>query len=860
MVPMDRGTSHRVAERFRLGRVLKASASGTVYVATERDGGREVVVKIIGLTAPLPSDAVRTRFQRAVSLIGEIDHPAFPEILEVGWASDSEAYIIAGRVAGEPLSEAPSRDAPHALAALLAVGAALDRLHTAGSAHLNVSPDNVLFAPDGTVRLVGLGSGWIPGAVTRNEFVAPELASDQAPGQPWRADVFSFARTICGVLGLAAVPEGSERFIVELSGDLAGRVADARRLREVLERSLHRQPEERPSSLSEVLRLLGAAIGPELLARAQESAAPGEADSDGEPLDRTVKIDLETVARLRAERGAQTGDAGPSAAPPTAAATEATAVGGAETDTMARTTRLDAAKARAVAAAGAVPGELAEAGTGAPADPPPRPRKRSPDTSPIPLPPSLVQAPPARADDEAAAEPSTAAAPDAPPTAAPPEAPQPEGAPGPASALLRPAGSFIARPWAWIASLASLLGVAAIVWLATTPGHRPSDEAAVAPPPAAVDTDELLPVVQAEQQLIDRAEAALATGDVDAAEALLAGVDASRAATLAREDRERLLAVRTAIAERRRWDLVRALDAAWAAGDLAGIRRAVADLAGEEAGPAQSQELQRKLDQARRLAQLDGELAEATRRNRWGDALQASAAILQVLDNCGEAAGARARAAAALESEADELAASGSYDAALARLSTLRRWWPDREGLAARTARIEAGRQELRSLRERLAAAERAGREGAPDEGLDALAGLPARGAAGAEVRALKTRLQEQLDSLDQATPRVSPAPGSTMQYEKDQPAVVSLTVEDDYRVRSVALFARREGGSGYAQFIATEEQPRTWTVRIPAAFHQNGTLEFYAVADDPSGHRGELGNEAAPLELKRRRRGLFGR
>lgn len=886
---MDRATTHRVGERFRLGRVLKASASGTVYVATERDSDREVVVKIIGLTAPLPPEAVRTRFQRAVSLLGEIAHPAYPGLLEVGWASTSEAYVITEIVQGTPLVEQGRFEIVRTLALLVQVGEALDRLHTAGSAHLNVAPDNVLVTPTNTVKLVGLGSGWLPGTVNRSEFVAPEVAVDLEAAVPWRADIFSFARTICGSLGLAAVPEGSQRFIVELSGDVAGKLADPRRFREVLERSLHRQPDERPSSLSEVLRALGASIGAELL---EAESQPVDED---EGQDRTVKIDLETVTRLRTERAARHEEAAlaPGASPveeagksettagPRAesagAGEEAPALPTAETSDedeaddggMERTMRIETARERM---ATAPPPEAEAHDAGAPATDPPPSKKRSPDTSPISVPPSIVQNRPAATestDTNAAVDAGSENVEGTPPapeaagadtTAKDEEDSAPITAPIPTAAAAPRASSSISRPWPWVAFFVSVVGLALIVWAATSPRRAPELDTAETTIGATTAPADVVPTVPAARLLIDQAEAALTDGDASAAELALAGLTVDQIAALPRQERERIMAIRTAIAERRRWDLVRALDAALASGDIPGIRRAVNDLAGDEQGPAQSQELQRKLAQARRLVQLDNSLSDALRRRNWGKVLETSGAILGILSNNTEAAAARADAAAALEAEADDLSGRGSYDAALARLAVLRRWWPERDGLAARTARLESRRQAVRSIREKLANAEAAGRDGHPDDGLGLLAGLPTRGAYSTEIRALKSRLQEQLASLDEGIPRVSPAPESSLEYEKNQPAVIAVKVEDDYRVATVALFARREGGTGYAQFIAVREQPDTWVVRIPVAFHQNETVEFYATATDPSGHRGELGNEAAPLELKRRRRGLFGR
>lgn len=65
-------------------------------------------------------------------------------------------------------------------------------------------------------------------------------------------------------------------------------------------------------------------------------------------------------------------------------------------------------------------------------------------------------------------------------------------------------------------------------------------------------------------------------------------------------------------------------------------------------------------------------------------------------------------------------------------------------------------------------------------------------------------------------------------------------------------MLARTEGGK-FRELPLEKARAGYYTAMINPSFHQNGTVDYYAVATDLSGHEGYLGSRDKPRQLKRR-------
>ncbi|HEY4591037.1 MAG TPA: hypothetical protein VIJ61_01435, partial [Thermoanaerobaculia bacterium] len=91
------------------------------------------------------------------------------------------------------------------------------------------------------------------------------------------------------------------------------------------------------------------------------------------------------------------------------------------------------------------------------------------------------------------------------------------------------------------------------------------------------------------------------------------------------------------------------------------------------------------------------------------------------------------------------------------------------------------------------------------------------------------------------------------LDYARGTVANLSFRATDDYQVKDVKLMARPEGGK-YREIPLDKSQIRAgyYTAEIPPSFHQNGTVDFYVVATDLSGHETYLGTRDQPQKLTR--------
>lgn len=142
---------------------------GAVYRAVPVEDAQppEVALKI----ALLPEDP---RFEHEVELLGRVNHPSIPRLLDHGlWQSAGDTrhpYLVMQWVNGMQLyDQARLSLLPpgQVLRWLAQLASALEALHAQGAAHRDVKGGNVLVrSTDGRAMLMDLGTGFYPGAAT----------------------------------------------------------------------------------------------------------------------------------------------------------------------------------------------------------------------------------------------------------------------------------------------------------------------------------------------------------------------------------------------------------------------------------------------------------------------------------------------------------------------------------------------------------------------------------------------------------------------------------------------------------------------------------------------------------------------
>jgi serine/threonine protein kinase len=810
-----------ITENFRLERVLKSSTSAIVFQAVDPRTGNVVAIKLIPPGSPMEARVCQSRFLAAMDALRTLHPPGFPALLEHGFTPDGSAFMVMEFVSGTRLEAGTGTSPTRVVRLLLDAVESLEKLAEKGIAHGYLSPDNLLVVRQGdteTVKILGFGTaafqaGALAGtglSLTEgpSQFAAPERLEPATAGlEPdWRSDLYSLALTACELLGADVAPADASAPSVTLPAQAHQRLLDPVVLRAILEQSLRRDPAGRPASLDEFRQALELA----LFGVNSRQAALSAPDLE------------EPFGPVAAEP--QVPPAGFAPPPPPTGPADTT---------------FD--------------------------DAPTHPKKEKERTGPVPIH-RLPEIPGTPAPPAVPAEPAPAFPPAEEVDAAVPTVGVP--APPPAATQGRPPVGRRTGGSGWRVALLAVLAVlilgavAAGVFLLRERWLHPRQRVAAVPTPVrARPTPPPQPTAVPEAVArLQTAEASIALGDLVAARQALDAISSADLEALAPAEREHYASLRAAYTDQVEKIVTKELTTSLANGDLKALADTVKGISRQdEVAFARNRNLTAALQEARRALNVQGLMVKAQRRGDWGDVLQQATVLTTLVPKYTQADELREKAATSLEHEADTLAASGNYEVALARLETLQRNWPDRKGLAERTARITAEQAADRRLATVLTTAEQAGKDQAPEKGLAALATVTPGPRWEGRFRQAREQLAAQLQKLDAAAPTVSLVPGVKLEYKKGQPGTIPVRIQDDHGIKSARLFARPEGAVQYVELPLRPTTGSDYAAQISPSFHQNKSVEFFVVVSDYSDHTTELGSAQKPLTLKRKKWSLFG-
>jgi eukaryotic-like serine/threonine-protein kinase len=239
---------------------------GVVYLARDRELGREVALKV--LRTPDPSPEERDRILREARILASLEHPGIAPVHDVGLLPDGRVFYVMKCVRGERLDGFARSARPRAvlLRVFRQVCDAVAFAHAAGVIHRDLKPQNVMLGAFGEVLVLDWGvaklrgqsvaatdaSGVQPtgentatGAVMGTPgYMAPEQLTGHSAAVDERADVFGLGGILCFLLTgdhpPPGLPEGERWLAVPAP------------LRAICERARAAVPELRYRSASEL--------------------------------------------------------------------------------------------------------------------------------------------------------------------------------------------------------------------------------------------------------------------------------------------------------------------------------------------------------------------------------------------------------------------------------------------------------------------------------------------------------------------------------------------------------------------------------------------------------------------------------
>jgi eukaryotic-like serine/threonine-protein kinase len=258
---------------YRLDHQLGKGGMGTVYRATDTKLNRGVAIKFV--STDLADATARRRFQREAQLASSLNHPHILTVYDAG-EQDGRQYLVSELADGGTLEDwirASARSWQEVIELVVGLADGLATAHEAGILHRDVKPANILITKTGYAKLADFGLAKLrespslvanaptetrtrPGVIVGTvAYMSPE----QASGQPVdaRSDVFSFAVVLYELLAGRRPFRGATDLEVLLA--IAHRSADPLPetiplpLRELIERSLQKDPVHRVQTMREVV-------------------------------------------------------------------------------------------------------------------------------------------------------------------------------------------------------------------------------------------------------------------------------------------------------------------------------------------------------------------------------------------------------------------------------------------------------------------------------------------------------------------------------------------------------------------------------------------------------------------------------
>jgi serine/threonine-protein kinase len=270
-----------LAGRYSIERELGRGGMGIVFLARDVALDRLVAIKL--LPPQLANPAARDRFLREARTAAGLSHPNIVPIHAVEQLGDC-VFFVMGYVDGETLRERVARTGPLAprlaMKLMQEVGWALAYAHRCGVIHRDVKPDNIMIERGTDRALVtdfgiavrgGEGKAGVADAAGTARYMSPE----QALGEPVdeRSDVYSLGATLFFALTGRPPFEGSNvpaiitKQVTEPAPRLeALRPEVPRRLADLVDRCLAKEPAKRIQTGDEVARVAGEIRGKDLRA------------------------------------------------------------------------------------------------------------------------------------------------------------------------------------------------------------------------------------------------------------------------------------------------------------------------------------------------------------------------------------------------------------------------------------------------------------------------------------------------------------------------------------------------------------------------------------------------------------------
>ncbi len=187
---------------YEVVQYLGSGARSTIWQVRELQTGRFCALKRV-----LKRDASDARYVEQVvneyAIAHKLSHPVLRSVYKLNrirrWVAVRELHLFMEFCDGIPLHESRPRTVIEAVNIFLQVAEGLEHMSATGFVHADMKPNNILVAPNGSVKIIDLGQSCAVGTIKERiqgtpDYIAPEQVARQPLDQ--RTDVFNLGASM----------------------------------------------------------------------------------------------------------------------------------------------------------------------------------------------------------------------------------------------------------------------------------------------------------------------------------------------------------------------------------------------------------------------------------------------------------------------------------------------------------------------------------------------------------------------------------------------------------------------------------------------------------------------------------------
>lgn len=187
-------------DRYLIRSHVGSGGMSRVFLAEDLVMHREVAIKMLREETSKDEAAVR-RFVHEAKAVSMLSHPNVVSVFDVAMAS-KDKYIVLEYAEGITLKEYLRQKGPLTAAEAIHISVqilcGLEHAHSKGIIHRDIKPQNIIIAPNGSIKVTDFGIAKLPNAETITmadkaigsvHYISPEQASGKAVD--YRSDLYS---------------------------------------------------------------------------------------------------------------------------------------------------------------------------------------------------------------------------------------------------------------------------------------------------------------------------------------------------------------------------------------------------------------------------------------------------------------------------------------------------------------------------------------------------------------------------------------------------------------------------------------------------------------------------------------------